>query len=172
MELLDTVSLTILLGAVLVLAGILSSLVALRFGAPLLLVFLVIGMLAGESGLGGIKFDDVQPTYMGGPAPPPPILFDAGRATRLRPAPTGLGPPLVLATTGALLPAGRSCGRSIVLVFRRDCMHRSSRPARSSCSAWPRSSMVRDTLRPISPVLSSATGRRAPTTRWWSFSTP
>ena len=50
MDLLDSVSLSILLGAVLVLAGILSSLVALRFGAPLLLVFLVLGMLAGESG--------------------------------------------------------------------------------------------------------------------------
>src|SRR5215210_2353695 len=36
MESLDTVSLTILLGAVLVLAGILSSLVALRFGALIL----------------------------------------------------------------------------------------------------------------------------------------
>ena len=43
----------------LVLAGILSSLIALRFGAPLLLVFLLVGMLAGEAGPGGIKFDDV-----------------------------------------------------------------------------------------------------------------
>ena len=47
---LDSVSLAILLGAVLVMAGILSSLLALRFGAPLLLVFLLIGMLAGDSG--------------------------------------------------------------------------------------------------------------------------
>src|SRR3984957_8347937 len=47
---LDSVSIAILLGAVLVMAGILSSLLALRFGAPLLLVFLVIGMLAGDSG--------------------------------------------------------------------------------------------------------------------------
>jgi cell division protein ZapA (FtsZ GTPase activity inhibitor) len=37
---LDQVSIAILLGAVLVMAGILSSLLALRFGAPLLLVFL------------------------------------------------------------------------------------------------------------------------------------
>ena len=37
---LDLVSIAILLGAVLVMAGILSSLLALRFGAPLLLVFL------------------------------------------------------------------------------------------------------------------------------------
>ena len=43
---LDQVSIAILLGAVLVMAGILSSLLALRFGAPLLLVFLLIGMAA------------------------------------------------------------------------------------------------------------------------------
>ena len=36
MAVLDAVSLTIMFGALLVLAGILSSLVALRFGAPLL----------------------------------------------------------------------------------------------------------------------------------------
>ena len=56
---LDTVSIAILLGSLLVLAGILSSVLALRFGAPLLLVFLLIGVLAGESGPGGLKFDDV-----------------------------------------------------------------------------------------------------------------
>ena len=56
---LDTVSIAILLGSLLVLAGILSSLIALRFGAPLLLVFLLVGMLAGEGGPGGLKFDNV-----------------------------------------------------------------------------------------------------------------
>ena len=49
---LDSVSLVILLGSMLVLAGILSSLIALRFGAPLLLVFLLVGVLAGENGPG------------------------------------------------------------------------------------------------------------------------
>src|SRR5262245_41241775 len=63
---LDTVSIGILLGAVLVLAGIMSSLIAMRFGAPLLLVFLVVGMLAGEAGPGGIKFDDIYATYVVG----------------------------------------------------------------------------------------------------------
>ena len=42
----DSVNITILFGAVLVLAGIMSSLIALRFGAPLLLIFLLIGMLS------------------------------------------------------------------------------------------------------------------------------
>ena len=63
---LDSVSITILLGAVLVMAGILSSLLALRFGAPLLLVFLFIGMLAGDSGPGQLQFDDVRSTYLVG----------------------------------------------------------------------------------------------------------
>ena len=62
---LDTVSIAILLGSLLVLAGILSSLIALRFGAPLLLVFLLVGMLAGEGGPGGIKFDNVGAAYTG-----------------------------------------------------------------------------------------------------------
>ena len=63
---LDSVSIAILLGAVLVMAGILSSLLALRFGAPLLLVFLLVGMLAGDSGPGRLQFDDVRTTYLVG----------------------------------------------------------------------------------------------------------
>src|SRR3979409_1912593 len=63
---LDSVSLAILLGAVLVMAGILSSLLALRFGAPLLLVFLLIGMLAGDAGPGQLRFDDVRTPYLVG----------------------------------------------------------------------------------------------------------
>ena len=78
---LDTVSLTILLGAALVLAGILSSLIALRFGAPLLLVFLLVGMVAGDVGP-GIKFDDVRTTYLVGSVALALILFDGGLRTR------------------------------------------------------------------------------------------
>ena len=52
---LDSFSIAILLGAVLVMAGILSSLLALRFGAPLLLVFLAIGMLAIAGSLAAKK---------------------------------------------------------------------------------------------------------------------
>src|SRR6266480_3244761 len=60
MAVLDTISIGILLGALLVLAGIMSSLVAMRFGAPLLLVFLIVGMAAGEAGPGHLQFDDVR----------------------------------------------------------------------------------------------------------------
>ncbi len=33
---------------------------------PLLLVFLLLGMLAGEGGPGGVQFDDVRTTYLAG----------------------------------------------------------------------------------------------------------
>jgi cell volume regulation protein A len=102
---LDSVSLAILLGAILVMAGILSSLLALRFGAPLLLVFLFIGMLAGDSGPGGLAFSDVQNTYLVGSAALALILFDGGLKTRFQNIRTVLAPSMVLATLGVLLTA-------------------------------------------------------------------
>jgi cell volume regulation protein A len=102
---LDSVSLAILLGAILVMAGILSSLLALRFGAPLLLVFLFIGMLAGDSGPGGLSFSDVQNTYLVGSAALALILFDGGLKTRFQSIRTVLAPSMVLATFGVLLTA-------------------------------------------------------------------
>ena len=102
---LDTVSIGILLGALLVLAGIMSSLVAMRFGAPLLLVFLIVGMLAGEGGPGGIKFDDVGTTYMVGSIALALILFDGGLRTRFATFRSVLAPAATLATVGVLLTA-------------------------------------------------------------------
>jgi cell volume regulation protein A len=103
METIDTISITILFGAVLVLAGIMSSLIALRFGAPLLLVFLLVGMLAGESGIGGIKFDDVQLAYTVGSVALGLILFDGGLRTKLTTFRNVLAPAGMLATVGVLI---------------------------------------------------------------------
>ncbi len=100
---LDTVSLAILLGSLLVLTGILSSLVALRFGAPLLLVFLLVGMLAGEGGPGGIKFDDVGIAYTVGSIALALILFDGGLRTRFASLRNVLAPAVTLATVGVLV---------------------------------------------------------------------
>src|SRR5215468_8626089 len=107
MATLDAVSIMILLGALLVLAGILSSLIAMRFGAPLLFVFLLVGMLAGESGPGpgGIRFDDVRSTYIVGSIALALILFDGGLRTRFATFRNVLGPAVVLATIGVVLPA-------------------------------------------------------------------
>jgi len=100
---LDTVSLAILLGSLLILAGILSSLIALRFGAPLLLVFLLVGMLAGEGGPGGIKFDDVGVAYTVGSIALALILFDGGLRTRFASFRNVLWPAVSLATVGVLI---------------------------------------------------------------------
>jgi cell volume regulation protein A len=102
---LDSVSIAILLGAVLVMAGILSSLLALRFGAPLLLVFLFIGMLAGDSGPGQLRFDDVRTTYLVGSVALALILFDGGLRTRFQSIRAVLTPSMGLATIGVLLTA-------------------------------------------------------------------
>ena len=102
---LDSVSIAILLGAVLVMAGILSSLLALRFGAPLLLVFLFIGMLAGDSGPGQLQFDDVRSTYLVGSVALALILFDGGLRTRFASIRAVLAPSMMLATVGVLLTA-------------------------------------------------------------------
>src|ERR1044072_1502325 len=102
---LDSVSIAILLGSVLVMAGILSSLLALRFGAPLLLVFLVIGMLAGDSRPGGLQFDDVRTTYLVGSVGLALILVDGGLRTRFQSIRAVLAPSMVLATIGVLVTA-------------------------------------------------------------------
>jgi cell volume regulation protein A len=100
---LDTVSIAILLGSLLVMAGILSSLIALRFGAPLLLVFLLVGMLAGEGGPGGVKFDDVGTAYTVGSIALALILFDGGLRTRFASIRNVLAPSVMLATVGVLM---------------------------------------------------------------------
>src|SRR3979490_3224709 len=96
---LDSVSIAILLVSALLMAGILSSLLALRFGAPLLLVFLLIGMFAGDSGPGQLRFDDVRTTYLVGSVALALILFDGGLRTRFQSIRA------VLATVGVLLTA-------------------------------------------------------------------
>ena len=93
------------LGAVLAMAGIFSSLIAERFGAPLLLVFLVIGMLAGEDGPGGLMFNDYQLTYLIGSLALAVILFDGGLRTRLSAFRGTLLPSTILATAGVVLTA-------------------------------------------------------------------
>lgn len=105
MDALDTVSLSILLGALLVLVGILSSLVALRFGAPLLLVFLLLGMAAGEAGPGGVRFDDVRLAYLVGSVALALILFDGGLRTRFATFRSVLAPSLTLASIGVFFTA-------------------------------------------------------------------
>jgi cell volume regulation protein A len=93
----------ILFGAALIFISIIASVVSSRLGAPLLLVFLVIGMLAGEDGPGGIQFNDFQLSNMLGSLALAIILFDGGMRTRIGSFRVGLWPAVSLATLGVLV---------------------------------------------------------------------
>jgi len=114
MATLDAVSIGILLAALLILVGILSSLVALRFGAPLLLVFLLLGMLAGEAGPVGIRFDDVRLAYTVGSVALALILFDGGLRTRYQTFRSVIGSAGLLATVGVLITAALTAPAAVL----------------------------------------------------------
>lgn len=101
----NIVNIVILIGASLVLFGIFSSLVASRFGAPLLLVFLVLGMLVGVDGPGGLAFNDYYTTYLIGSLALAVILFDGGLRTKLSTFKGALAPSMLLATIGVVITA-------------------------------------------------------------------
>ena len=92
-------------GALIFVAAVLVSAWAFRVGAPLLLVFLVVGMLAGEEGPGGIRFDDFRATYIVGNIALAVILFDGGLRTRVTSFALGFRPAMSLATLGVAVTA-------------------------------------------------------------------
>src|SRR3546814_4703960 len=102
----DPSSSLILFAALLFLVSILATVVTPRVGVPLLLVFLVIGMLAGEDGPGGIHFQDYSLANLAVTAALAVVLFDGGLRTRIQSFRTGLRPALVLSTAGVLITAG------------------------------------------------------------------
>lgn len=75
------------------------------FGLPIVLIFLLIGVLAGSEGLGGIAFDDAQLAFRLGTAALVLILFDGGLNTRVADVRTAAAPAIVLATVGVLATA-------------------------------------------------------------------
>ncbi len=92
----------LLVGAALIVVSVFTSLVAFRFGAPLLLLFLGIGLGAGSDGL-GIEFSDVNTAYFVGSLALAVILFDSGFGTSLKSFRQAAAPSIVLATVGVLL---------------------------------------------------------------------
>lgn len=96
----DQASTIILIGSTLLIASILTSVVALRFGTPLLLIFLGVGLLAGQDGIGGIWFNDAPGTFLIGSVALAVILFESGFDTRIQSYRTAAWPALTLATLG------------------------------------------------------------------------
>lgn len=94
----------LLVGTILVLAAAFSSLIAFRFGAPLLLIFLSIGLVAGVDGL-GIEFENYGLSYMLGSLALAIILFDSGFGTSIHSLRVAALPALTLASVGVLVTA-------------------------------------------------------------------
>ncbi|HUP27867.1 MAG TPA: potassium/proton antiporter [Chloroflexia bacterium] len=96
----------ILFGAsALLLLSIASSKVSGRLGVPALLMFLVVGILAGSEGPGGIYFDDAWATQFLGVLALVFILFTGGLGTHWASVKPVLGMGLALATVGVLVSA-------------------------------------------------------------------
>jgi potassium/hydrogen antiporter len=102
----DDINLAILVGGFLFVISIIATLISARLGAPMLLVFLIIGMLAGEEGIVGIQFDNPKVAFLIGSIALVIILFDGGMRTHPERFRVALAPASMLATVGVVLTCG------------------------------------------------------------------
>jgi len=112
----DFAGTAIALASLLFLISLLSTTLSPRVGIPVLLLFLGIGMLAGENGLLGIRYDDVTSAYLIGSAALAVILFDGGLRTDPAAFRVALAPALSLATLGVVLTAGFSAAVAMLVL--------------------------------------------------------
>src|SRR5579863_6270204 len=96
----------ILVGGALGVLSIFAALISRRLGAPVLLVFLILGMLAGEDGPGGIQYGDFGSAYLIGSVALAVILFEGGLKTPLSMLRLALWPAFTLAVVGVAITAG------------------------------------------------------------------
>ncbi|MDP2653115.1 MAG: potassium/proton antiporter [Candidatus Omnitrophota bacterium] len=95
----------LLIASVLLLLSVASSKVSDRFGIPSLLLFLLVGMLAGSEGIGGIHFNDPWLAKSLGVVALIFILFAGGIETKFRDIRPILWEGVVLSTAGVLVTA-------------------------------------------------------------------
>lgn len=94
----------LLVSSLLLIVGVLIGRSSYRTGLPLLLVFLIVGMLFGTDGI-GFHFDDMHTAQFGGMVALCIILFSGGLSTNVRAIRPVVAPGLVLSTVGVLLTA-------------------------------------------------------------------
>src|SRR5262245_22350075 len=95
----------LLISSLLAIASIGTSLISFRFGAPLLLLFLAVGLLAGPGGL-GITLGNPEITFVIGSIALAAILFESGYTTPVQSYRLAVWPALTLASIGVILTAG------------------------------------------------------------------
>ncbi len=101
----ENLEIIFIIGSVLVLLSVMVSKITDRFGVPLLLLFLLLGMVAGSEGLGGIYFDDPVLTQWIATIALSVILFSGGVDTHWKGIKPILKEGLLLATLGVLITA-------------------------------------------------------------------
>ena len=94
----------LLIGSVLLIAGVLIGKSSYRFGLPLLLIFLLVGMAFGTDGV-GIQFSNMHSAQFIGMIALCIILFSGGMGTKISAIRPVILPGLVLSTVGVLLTA-------------------------------------------------------------------
>lgn len=107
----------LLLGAsVLLLLSVIASKASGRLGVPVLLLFLIIGMLAGSDGLGGIHFDNPWLAQSLGVVALAFILFAGGMDTEWVIVRAQFGRGLALSTLGVAITAGLVGGFAVTVL--------------------------------------------------------
>lgn len=112
----DFLNIPLFAAAALVFLSVLSGLVSARVGFSFLLVFLLAGMLAGEDGPGGLRFDDFVLSFWVANVALAVILLDGGLRTAYPTFRTGLRPALTLATLGVVFSAALTGAAAVWLL--------------------------------------------------------
>ncbi len=112
----DALDLLLLGAGLLMFITLLAGVYSARLGLSFLLVFMAAGMLVGQDGPGGIKFDSPLLAFWLGNAALAVILLEGGISTRMQVFRLGLRPALSLATAGVLLTAGLVAGLGMLLL--------------------------------------------------------
>jgi cell volume regulation protein A len=95
----------LLLGSILLFISIVASKTSFKFGIPTLILFLIVGMLAGSDGPGGIYFNDARVAQFMGMVALTFILFSGGLDTKWESIKPTLKNGISLSTLGVLITA-------------------------------------------------------------------
>ncbi len=95
----------LLIGSILLFISLLAGKTTYRFGVPVLILFLVIGMLAGSEGIGGIYFDNLKTAQFIGIVALNFILFSGGLDTGWQSVRPVIWQGITLSTLGVVLTA-------------------------------------------------------------------
>jgi potassium/hydrogen antiporter len=93
----------ILMAALLLIIGVITTKFSTRLGVPALVLFILVGMITGSDGLGLIYFDNAKLTQLIGVLALVMILFEGGLQTKLSTVKSVAKPALSMATLGVLI---------------------------------------------------------------------